>query len=75
VWALVQRGAIPSEQVGRSRRFVLEDVLSHFRVAPKPMMSVQARARRDARQIIAGQVVRRLDAQWKRRIAGGTPCQ
>ena len=53
--ALVRRGEIPSQQIGRSRRFVLEDVLSHFRVAPTPLMSVQARARRDARRIIAGQ--------------------
>ncbi len=76
VYALSRAQKIPSQLLGKSRRFGLEDVLAHCRIAPKPsVISVEAKAVRDARRIIAGQVVRRVDAQWKRRIAGRTPCK
>ncbi len=69
VKGLVRRREIPSQKMGRARRFVLEDVLAQCHVEAKLLVpSVEAKAERDARQIIAGQVVRRLDLQRKRKV-------
>ncbi len=68
VKGLVRRGEIPSTKFGRARRFELAVVKAHCKVEPKPLVaSIHARAERDARQINAHQVVRRLDAQRKRK--------